>query len=81
MYKVLFQANNQEYTSEGDSIFEAFGSIPLNSLELKTKVNVIVTTDDNRKAERRLSLFQGRMILRNHLRRSGFARFFQDLLK
>ena len=79
VYDVIFQANDTEYTSSNENLFEALSNIPLHFMELKTKANVIVSKGD-RKVERLLHLRQGRMLLHNHLRRKGFVNAFEDLL-
>ena len=79
-YKVTFNANNAIFKAKGETIFEAVSDIPLSSLDLKTKSDIIVKYGQ-KTATKHFSLFQGRALLRNHLRRAGFTNQLEALLR
>lgn len=79
MYKAILKANDAVYKSEGESVYDAI-SFPLSALDLKTKSDIIIK-HGRKEATRHLGLFEGRAILRSHLRRRGLANQLTALLQ
>ena len=87
MYSAILKINDNHaeeneitYKGKGETIFDALGNIPRHYTDVKTK-GVIEVSDGSKKAEKFFVMKQLRMLLVNDLRRSGWAKQFEALLK
>ena len=79
LINVKLEANDTEYTSSGNSVYEALTNIPLKYNELKTKGTLWITRGETT-VNRFLHLMPLRFLLAGKLRKQGFAKQFEQLL-
>ena len=77
---LVLQANNTEYQSSGDSIYEAISALPVPWIELKTKGNLIVSKGE-KSAEKFMFLALLKRLLRSPLYRKLIADQLEYLLR
>ena len=73
------EGRNLRYEGKGETIFEALSNIPANYTQIK-KRGIIEVSDGQKTVESLLQMQPLRILLNNHLRRSGWARHFNNLL-
>ena len=79
-FKATLETNNTIYKSEGISMYEAISNFPLTHTQVKTK-GVMTITKGEQKTEKLFYLRPLRMLFASKLRRYGFARQLEGLLK
>ena len=80
IYKVVLEANNTEYKSEGETMLEALRNIPLEYNQLKTK-GMLSFSKGKLKGEKFMYFMPLRVLLGGKLRKVGWARMFDHLLE
>lgn len=80
MFEVLLKANETEYKSQGDTIFQALENIPLRYNELKTKGTLWITRGQAT-IERFFPFLILRILLGGKIRKQGYAKQFEMMLK
>ncbi len=78
--KALLEANKTRYESRGTSVLEALTNLPLTYSGVKTK-GVITISEGESKVERLFYLKPLRLLFASKLRRVGFAKQLNSLLK
>src|SRR3990167_6740208 len=80
-FKAILDMAGQQYESTGVSAFDALSNFPeLNYTHIKTKGIITLLHGDNR-SEKLFYMRPLRMLFASSLRRKGFARQMEDLLK
>ena len=74
------KTGNLTYTAGGKTVYEAISNLPIDYTGIKTK-GVITLSKGKKNIEKFFYMKQLRMMLANHLRRQGWAKQLEDLLR
>ena len=77
---ILLQANETVYESSGETVFDALKNIPLAYNELKTKGTLYITCGQA-SIERFMPFLPLRILLGGKIRKQGYAKQFEMMLK
>lgn len=80
MFKINLKMGGSEYEGKGKTALEAAVNLPLDYTQIKTK-GVMTLTDGKRKSEKFFYLRPLRIFFASKIRRIGFIRQLEDLLK
>ena len=77
---ILLKANETEYQSSGETVFDALVNLPLEYNELKTKGTLWITRGQAT-IERFMPFLPLRILLGGKIRKQGYAKQFEMMLK
>lgn len=80
LFKIVLEMAGVEYAGEGQTIQEAIDKLPINYTHIKTK-GVLSVIQDGRKTEKLFYLRPLRLFFASKVRRAGFIRQLEELLK